>query len=101
MIDCARRRDGDHNDVGAGMSVEDEVAAARAAVDDLERATARVTGHFKESIDVRRLRLDVSRLREDIDLVCGARPAAIQGQFASAAWDDGMDDVGFSGRAPR
>ena len=83
------------------MSLEQDVAAARAAIDELERATARVTGHFRDSVDVRRLRLDVSRLREDIDLVCGARPAAIQGQFASAAWDDGMDDVGFPGRAPR
>ena len=84
------------------MSLEQDVAAARAAVEELERATARVTGHFRESVDVRRLRLDVSRVREDIDLVCGARPAAVQVQhFASAAWDDGMDDVGFSGRAPR
>ncbi len=84
------------------MSLEQDVAAARAAVDELERATARVTGHFRDSVDVRRLRLDVSRLREDIDLVCGARPAAVQGQqFASAAWDDGMDDLGFPGRTLR
>ncbi len=84
------------------MSLEQDVAAARAAIDELERATARVTGHFRDSVDVRRLRLDVSRLREDIDLVCGARPAAVQGQqFASAAWDDGMDDLGFPGRTLR
>ncbi len=84
------------------MSLEDDVAAARAAVDEVERASARVTGHFRDSIDARRLRLDVARLREDLDLLCGARPAAAQGQqFASAAWDDGMDDVGFSGRMPR
>jgi hypothetical protein len=81
------------------MSLEDDVAAARAAVDDLERATARVTGHFRDSIDVRRLRQDVSRLRDDLDLVCGGVPAAVQGQqFTSAAWDDGMDDVGPLGR---
>jgi hypothetical protein len=84
------------------MSLEDDVAAARAATDELERATARLTGHFRDSVDVRRLRLDVSRLREDIDLVCGAQPAAVQGQqFSSAAWDDGMDDLGAPGRMTR
>ena len=83
------------------MSLEQDVAAARAAVDELERASARVTGHFREGTDVRRLRLDVVRLREDLDLLCGARPAAVQGQhFASAAWDDGMD-LGSAGRMPR
>ena len=83
------------------MSLEQDVAAARAAVDELERACARVTGHFREGTDVRRLRLDVVRLREDLDLLCGARPAATQGQqFASAAWDDGMD-LGASGRLTR
>jgi hypothetical protein len=81
------------------MALEDDVAAARAAVDEVERASARVTGHFRDSIDVRRLRLDVARLREDLDLLCGARPAAVQGQqFTSAAWDDGMDDVGLPDR---
>ena len=44
------------------MSLEQDVAAARAAVDGLERACARVTGHFREGIDVRRLRLDVGRM---------------------------------------
>ncbi len=84
------------------MSLEQDVEAARAAVDELERVSARVTGHFRDSVDVRRLRLDVSRLREDLDLLCGARPAAVQGQqFASAAWDDGMDDLGSPGRTTR
>ena len=84
------------------MSLEEDVAAARAAVEELERATARVTGHFRDSVDVRRLRLDAARLREDIDLVCGARPAAVQGQqFASAAWDDGMDNLDAPGRMTR
>jgi hypothetical protein len=41
-------------------------------------------------------------LREDLDLLCGARPAAVQGQqFSSAAWDDGMDDLGVPGRMTR
>jgi hypothetical protein len=84
------------------MSLEDDVAAARAAVDEVERACARVYGHFREGVDVRRLRLDVGRLREDLDLLCGARPAAVQGQqFSSAAWDDGMDNLGAPGRMTR
>ncbi len=74
------------------MSLEDDVSAARAAVEELERATARVTGHFRDGTDVRRLRIDVARVREDLDLVCGASPAAVQGQqFSSSAWGDGMD----------
>jgi hypothetical protein len=84
------------------MSLEDDVAAARAAVDEVERTSARVLGHFRDGVDVRRLRLDVGRLREDLDLLCGARPAAVQGQqFSSAAWDDGMDDLGVPGRMTR
>ena len=84
------------------MSLEQDVAAARAAIDEVERASARVTGHFRESIDVRRMRLDIARLREDLDLLCGARRAAVQGQqFTSAAWDDGIDDLGSPGRMTR
>ena len=84
------------------MSLEQDVSAAHAAVDELERACARVSGHFREGVDVRRLRLDVTRLREDLDLLCGARQAAVQGQqFSSAAWDDGMDDLGVPGRMTR
>ena len=84
------------------MSLEEDVSAARAAVDEVERACARVTGHFRDGVDVRRLRLDVTRLREDLDLLCGAKPAAVQGQqFSSAAWDDGMDNLGAPGRMTR
>jgi hypothetical protein len=84
------------------MSLEEDVSAARAAVDEVERACARVSGHFRDGVDVRRLRLDVTRLREDLDLLCGARPAAVQGQqFTSSAWDDGMDNLGAPGRMTR
>ena len=85
------------------MSLEQDVAAARTAVDEVERACARVAGHFRENIDSRRLRLDVTHLRQDLDLLCGATPAAVQGRHYaySAAWDDGMDDVGSPGRTTR
>jgi hypothetical protein len=84
------------------MALEEDVEAARAAVDEVERACARVQGHFRDTVDVRRLRVDVGRLREDLDLLCGARPAAVQGQqFSSSAWDDGMDNLGAPGRMTR
>ena len=74
------------------MSLEQDVSAARSALDELDRACARAMGHFREGIDARRLRQDLTRLREDLDLLCGSRPAAVQGQqFASVAWDDGME----------
>ena len=79
-------------DLGHRMSLEQDVSAARSALDDFDRACARVMGHFQAGVDARRLRQDATRLREDLDLLCGARPAAVQGQqFASASWDDGMD----------
>lgn len=74
------------------MSLEQDVAAARAAVEDLDRAVARMTGHYRESVDSRRLRMDVGRIRDDIDLLCGGPPAAArEQQFASAIYDDGYD----------
>ncbi len=83
------------------MSLEQDVAAARAAVDEVERASARVIGHYREGTDVRRLRADVARLREDLDLLSGTAPAAVSGpRFASSAWDDGMD-LGAPGRTTR
>ena len=76
------------------MSLEQDVAAARAAVDDLERAVTRVIGHYRDSVDSRRLKIDVGRLRDDLNLLCGAPPAATQEQqFASAAYDDGYDST--------
>lgn len=75
------------------MSLEQDVTAARTAVDELERACARVLGHFSDTVDSRRLRTDVNRLREDLTLLCGREPVAARSpQFPSVAWDDGMDD---------
>jgi hypothetical protein len=76
------------------MSLEQDVTAARAAVDELERAVARLTGHYRDSVDSRRLKMDVARLRDDINLLSGTGPAATQDpQFASVAWDDGYDST--------
>ncbi len=77
------------------MSLEQDVAVARAAVEDLERAVARMTGHYRESVDSRRLKMDVGRIRDDIDLLVGGPPAAArEQQFTSAIYDDGYDAPG-------
>jgi hypothetical protein len=83
------------------MSLEQDVAAARRAVDALEQACGPVTGHFGDTVDARRLRVDVARLRDDLNLLCGAAPAyAGEPQYAAAVYDDGWDDgVAGPGRA--
>jgi hypothetical protein len=85
------------------MSLEQDVAAARRAIDDLEQACTRVTRHFRDTVDSRRLRVDVARLRDDLGLLCGAAPAYARGQLSSAVtWTDADDDgVGGSGRVLR
>jgi hypothetical protein len=77
------------------MSVEQDVAAARGAIDALERACAAVTGHFWDTVDSRRLRVDIARLREDLTLVVGVPPRPVhdpyRASFEAVAYDDGQD----------
>ena len=81
------------------MSIEQDVAAAREAVDALEQACNRVARHFRESVDSRRLRMDVSRLREDLTLLCGARSAPVHGQLSTAGvWNDAFEDAPLAAR---
>ena len=75
------------------MSLEQDVAAARRAVDALEQACGPVTRHFGDTVDARRLRVDVARLRDDLNLLCGAVPVyAREPQYASSGYDDGWDE---------
>ena len=53
------------------MPVHDDVAAARKAVQTLKQTVAGVTRHYADTVDVRRLKADVARLSEDLDLLCG------------------------------
>ena len=85
------------------MSLEQDVAAARRAVDELEAACTPLSRHFGDTVDARRLRVDVARLRDDLALLCGAARVA-RGAWASSAvlYDDGYDPgPGGSGRAVR
>ena len=54
------------------MPVQDDVAAARRAVQALKQAVDGLTRHYADTVDVRRLKADVGRLGEDLDLLCGA-----------------------------
>ncbi len=85
------------------MSLEQDVAAARRAVDALENACAPLARHFGDTVDARRLRIDVARLRDDLALLCGAARTARDVPSPSAAvWDDGYDPgPGGSSRALR
>jgi hypothetical protein len=77
------------------MSLEQDVAAARKAVDALEQACGPVTRHFGDTVDARRLRVDVARLRDDLTLLCGAQPRPTYEPFGGV-YGDG-DDEGWGG----
>ena len=54
------------------MAVDTEVAVVRGALKTLQQATESALRHLPDNVDARRLRQDLRRLREDIDLLCGA-----------------------------
>ena len=83
------------------MSLEQDVATARGAVDALEQACAPLSRHFGDTVDARRLRADVARLRDDIDLLCGARARAAYEPFATVYGDGDDEGIGGSGRTRR
>ncbi len=53
------------------MTVQDQVAAARAATKELDRAVAELRNRLGDSIDLRRLQVDVERVVVDLDLLAG------------------------------
>jgi hypothetical protein len=83
------------------MSLDQDVAAARRAIDVLEQACAPMTRHFGETVDSRRLRIDVARLRDDLNLLCGSQSQALHESFAAVYGDGDDDGTGGSGRTGR
>ncbi|MBM7809061.1 hypothetical protein JOD57_004898 [Geodermatophilus bullaregiensis] len=83
------------------MSLEQDVAAARGAVDALEKACAPLARHFGDTVDSRRLRVDVARLRDDLNLLCGAHARATHEPFAVVYGDGDDEGIGGSGRTRR
>lgn len=78
------------------MSLDQDVATARGAVDALERACNAVSRHYRDTVDARRLRVDIARLREDLTLLCGApRLHPHDPPSGGAFWDDGFDESIF------
>ena len=71
--------------------MEQDLTAARAAIDALERACSSVTRHFPDTVDSRRLRVDVARLREDLTLLCGSPSRPVHGPYRASFYDDGFD----------
>ena len=55
--------------------VNEDIAATRRAVSDLERRAASLTRHYGDTVDAKRLLADVGRLTADLDLLCGAAKA--------------------------
>jgi hypothetical protein len=88
------------------MSVHEDLAAAGHALDALQAAVMALAGHYHESdprdsVDLRRLRADVARVAEDLDLLRAGGPraggpapaptagAAAGGDYDPAFWADG------------
>ncbi|MFN2540296.1 MAG: hypothetical protein ABR549_19375, partial [Mycobacteriales bacterium] len=85
----------------------DDIAAARNALRALERAVAAVAGHYADSVDAKRLRMDVERVSQSLDLLCGREnvpPAAMRLQviedtaYPQDFWMDAEDEGLGGGR---
>jgi hypothetical protein len=73
------------------MSVEQDLTAARAAIDALEQSCSALARHFPDTVDSRRLRVDVARLREDLILLVGTPERPVHDPYAASFYDDGYD----------
>jgi hypothetical protein len=82
-------------------ATEQQVAAARAALRQLDQAVAGLARHYRDSVDVRRVSLDVQRLAEDLDLLAGpehpsspAAPLEIieDREYPPDFWQDARDE---------
>jgi hypothetical protein len=58
------------------MALQDDVTTARNALRALERAVAAVSVQYGDDVDARRLKIDLERVSQDLDLLCGHEVAA-------------------------
>ncbi len=89
------------------MSLDEDVAEVRRAVAALEQAAVLLSRHHSDTVDLRRLQVDVGRLAGDVDLLCGAAttsaPRVLEviddKAYAHDFWMDAEDEgLGLSGR---
>ena len=83
------------------MSMEQDVEAARLALDAFEQACTPITRHFGDTVDARRLRGDVTRVRDDLTLLCGTRPYTAPEPLTGVYGDGDDDGWGGTGRTGR
>jgi hypothetical protein len=58
------------------MGQQDDVLAARNALRALQRAAVAVAAHYGDSVDAKRLLMDLERVSTDLDLLCGNESVA-------------------------
>lgn len=58
------------------VGLPEDVAALRDAVRSLERTAGVAASQYGDSVDARRLMVDVERVRQDLDLLCGQERTA-------------------------
>ena len=88
------------------MAVQDDVHALRIALLALENAARGVARHHGDHVDAHRLMLDIDRVRQDMELLCGqeAPPAAPRLQviddtaYPQDFWMDAEDEGLGGGR---
>jgi hypothetical protein len=88
------------------MAVQDDVQALRVALLALENAVRGVARHHGDHVDAHRLMLDVDRVRQDVELLCGHEtpPAAPRLQviddtaYPQDFWMDAEDEGLGGGR---
>jgi len=89
------------------VSLDEDVAELRRAVAALEQAAVSLSRHHSDTVDLRRLQVDVGRLAGDVDLLCGAAPTSAprvlevidDKAYAHDFWMDAEDEgLGLSGR---
>jgi hypothetical protein len=88
----------------SAMSVEENLAAAGHAVDELQQAVNALSSAYGENVDLHRLQEDVSRICTDLELLRESRPDLLQastppapvgippGDYDPAFWADGDEE---------